>query len=169
VGQVGDIDNLWAIGDRPCARAAVRYFSELNRLPVVVSLEEVEPLSAAWKISGTAPLSCCVTDTTARYMRVAAHVSPAHPARSIPLAKTGAESQKKDLMARPASELADLFRQHGEAYRQPNPLPLDQLWVIRALFNAAARKDASESGHSGRDHEQALIVWSIMVILRGTI
>ena len=36
-------------------------------------------------------------------------------------------------MPRPAFELADIFRQHGEAYRQSHSLPLQPLRVMRAI------------------------------------
>lgn len=36
-------------------------------------------------------------------------------------------------MPKPAFELADIFRQHGEAYRQSHALPLQQLRVMRAI------------------------------------
>ena len=36
-------------------------------------------------------------------------------------------------MPRPAFELADIFRQHGESYRNAHPLPLQQLRVMRAI------------------------------------
>jgi len=36
-------------------------------------------------------------------------------------------------MGRSAFELAGIFRQHGEAYRQTRPLPLQQLRVMRAI------------------------------------
>ena len=36
-------------------------------------------------------------------------------------------------MPRPAFELADIFRQHGPAYRAAHPLPLSQLRVMRAI------------------------------------
>jgi hypothetical protein len=36
-------------------------------------------------------------------------------------------------MSRPAFELAGIFRQYGEAYRQAHGLPLDQLRVMRAV------------------------------------
>ncbi|MGA2591840.1 MAG: transposase zinc-binding domain-containing protein, partial [Bryobacteraceae bacterium] len=36
-------------------------------------------------------------------------------------------------MSRPALELADIFRQHGEAYRAQQALPLQALRVMRAI------------------------------------
>jgi len=36
-------------------------------------------------------------------------------------------------MSRPALELADIFRQHGAAYREKHALPLDQLRLMRAI------------------------------------
>ena len=36
-------------------------------------------------------------------------------------------------MPRPNLELADIFRQHGQAYRDAHPLPLQQLRVMRAI------------------------------------
>ena len=36
-------------------------------------------------------------------------------------------------MPRPALELADIFRQHGPAYRQSHSLPRDHLRVMRAI------------------------------------
>ena len=36
-------------------------------------------------------------------------------------------------MPRPAFELADIFRQYGESYRNAHPLPLQQLRVMRAI------------------------------------
>lgn len=36
-------------------------------------------------------------------------------------------------MSRPAFELADIFRQHGDRYRQARSLPLQQLRVMRAI------------------------------------
>jgi hypothetical protein len=36
-------------------------------------------------------------------------------------------------MPRPALEVADIFRQHGAAYREAHPLPLGQLCVMRAI------------------------------------
>lgn len=36
-------------------------------------------------------------------------------------------------MSRPAFELADIFRQHGDGYRQARSLPLQQLRVMRAI------------------------------------
>ena len=36
-------------------------------------------------------------------------------------------------MPRPAFELADIFRNHGAAYRRAHPLPLQQLRVMRAI------------------------------------
>lgn len=36
-------------------------------------------------------------------------------------------------MSRPVLELADIFRQHGEAYRQSHPLPRHQLRLMRAI------------------------------------
>ena len=36
-------------------------------------------------------------------------------------------------MPRPALELADIFRQHGEAYRQQHRLPRHQLRLMRAI------------------------------------
>jgi hypothetical protein len=36
-------------------------------------------------------------------------------------------------MPRPTLEVADIFRQHGAAYREAHPLPLAQLCVMRAI------------------------------------
>ena len=36
-------------------------------------------------------------------------------------------------MPRPTLEVADIFRQHGNAYRESHPLPLEQLNVMRAI------------------------------------
>jgi hypothetical protein len=36
-------------------------------------------------------------------------------------------------VSRPAFELAGIFRQHGEAYRQTRRLPREQLRVMRAI------------------------------------
>jgi hypothetical protein len=36
-------------------------------------------------------------------------------------------------MARPALELADIFRQHGDSYRKAHRLPRDQLRIMRVI------------------------------------
>jgi hypothetical protein len=38
-------------------------------------------------------------------------------------------------MPQPTLELADIFRQHGAAYRQAHPLPLHQGRLMRAIEN----------------------------------
>ena len=47
-------------------------------------------------------------------------------------------------MARPALELADIFRRHGEAYRQAHPLPRQQRRVMRAIETC---RTAALGGH----------------------
>ena len=47
-------------------------------------------------------------------------------------------------MSRPALELADIFRQHGEAYRAAHALPLPQLRVMRAIETC---RTAALGGH----------------------
>src|SRR6266566_8639144 len=58
-------------------------------------------------------------------------------------------------MSRPALELADIFRQHGEAYRAAHALPLQQLRVMRAIETC---RTAALGGHvekcSHCDHTQ---------------
>ncbi len=58
-------------------------------------------------------------------------------------------------MPRPALELADIFRQHGEAYRAAHALPLQQLRVMRAIETC---RTAALGGHvekcSHCDHTQ---------------
>jgi len=53
-------------------------------------------------------------------------------------------------VSRPAFELADIFRQHGEAYRRSHSLPLAQLRVMRAVERcrtAALGGHAEKCGH----------------------
>jgi Putative transposase/Transposase zinc-binding domain len=53
-------------------------------------------------------------------------------------------------VSRPAFELADIFRQHGEAYRQSHKLPLPQLRVMRAIElcrTSALGGHAEKCGH----------------------
>jgi Putative transposase/Transposase zinc-binding domain len=47
-------------------------------------------------------------------------------------------------MARPALELADIFRRHGEAYREAHPLPRQQRRVMRAIETC---RTAALGGH----------------------
>jgi hypothetical protein len=47
-------------------------------------------------------------------------------------------------MPRPRLELAAIFRQHGEAYRQAHPLPLHQLRLMRAIESC---RTAALGGH----------------------
>jgi hypothetical protein len=47
-------------------------------------------------------------------------------------------------MARPALELADIFRQHGPPYRQTHSLPLHQLKLMRAIETC---RTAALGGH----------------------
>jgi hypothetical protein len=47
-------------------------------------------------------------------------------------------------VSRPAYELADIFRQHGEAYRKSHSLPLGQLRVMRAVETC---RTAALGGH----------------------
>jgi hypothetical protein len=47
-------------------------------------------------------------------------------------------------MARPALELADIFRRHGEAYRRAHPLPRQQRRVMRAIETC---RTAALGGH----------------------
>ena len=53
-------------------------------------------------------------------------------------------------MPRPTLEVADIFRQHGAAYRQTHRLPLDQLRVMRAIEicrTAALGGHVEQCGH----------------------
>src|ERR1700694_2432746 len=47
-------------------------------------------------------------------------------------------------MQRPALELADIFRQHGPAYRQTHALPLHQLKLMQAIETC---RTAALGGH----------------------
>lgn len=56
-------------------------------------------------------------------------------------------------MSRPVLELADIFRQHGEAYRQSHPLPRHQLRLMRAIEicrTATLGGHVDECGHCGK-------------------
>ena len=55
------------------------------------------------------------------------------PAPSAAPSKRGRPRKQPQYMPRPALELADIFREHGEAYRQTHPLPPYLLRVMRAV------------------------------------
>src|SRR6266700_1592938 len=53
-------------------------------------------------------------------------------------------------MSRPALEVADIFRQHGAAYRKAHPLSYEQLRVMRAIEvcrTAALGGHVEQCGH----------------------
>ena len=98
-------------------------------------------------------------DTTARYTRVATGMIARSRARSpaCPAAPQAGEARRREaagaiappVMSRPVLEVADIFRDHGAAWREANRghVSLDQLKVMSAIERC---RTAALGGHVAR-------------------
>ncbi len=94
--------------------------------------------------SPAGPAEARIDKLTARYIAVSpaaigATASPPRPVAGNPLRPGHPRRARQTLMPRPALELADIFRQHGPAYRQsPRPCPLHQHRLMQAIEETPA-------------------------------